>query len=374
MDAALLTSSGFWYDSGVFTFGKFPGKSPEADRLLGHVLFETSGSSGTPKWVAISKPALLASAAAVNRHLHVTAGSCWGLALPVHHVGGFGVCARAFEAVCRLEVFGKRWAAGAFAEWIKEQQITHTSLVPTQVHDLVKAGLKAPGSLQAIVVGGGHLDVATGQSARDLGWPVLASYGMTEAASQIATQTLNELANPYQPAPLPLLPIWRADVSSEALLRISGPALFSGYVVSENNIWQFIPCENEWHLTSDRAMLGDGTITPLGRSDTLAKVLGELVDPEAIERELTALSEGKLTAGTFAVVALPDERAGHVLVPVFESRIDRSAVESALIAYQITAPGFRRLQPAAFVSKIPRSPLGKLLRKQLAAGLANGLP
>ena len=73
---------------------------------------------------------------------------------------------------------------------LADRGVTHTSLVPTQVHDLVKADLRAPETLKAIVVGGGHLDAATGRLARTLGWPVLASYGMTEAASQIATQTL----------------------------------------------------------------------------------------------------------------------------------------------------------------------------------------
>ena len=369
MDAALLTSDAFWKDSGPVALGTFPGELPEAEDLAGCLLFETSGSSGTPKWVALSRAALLASAAAVNRHLRVTPESCWGLALPTHHVGGFGVCARAFEAGCRLEIFAKRWEPDAFREWLAHSQATHTSLVPTQVHDLVKAALRAPDSLQAIVVGGGHLDVATGQAARDLGWPVLASYGMTEAASQIATQGFEALANPYQPVPIPLLPIWNAEITADGLLRISGPALFSGHVVLVDGGWRFVPRENEWHVTSDRAMLGDGMVTPLGRADTLVKVLGELVDPEAIERELVVLSEGKLVAGSFAIIALPDKRAENVLVPVFESNFDRAVIGSALAAYERNAPGFRRLGPVAFVEKIPRSALGKLLRNELAASL-----
>ena len=141
-------------------------------------------------------------------------------------------------------------------------------------------------------------------------------------------------------------------------------------MIFDQDAWRFLPRENEWHTTSDRVSLGGGGITPLGRADTLVKVLGELVDPEAIERELVGFSEGQLAAGTFAVIALPDERAGHVLVPVFESLIDRPAVESLLAIYQKAAPGFRRLQPAVFVGKIPRSPLGKLLRKELAAECA----
>ncbi|MEO7100450.1 MAG: AMP-binding protein [Luteolibacter sp.] len=370
MDAALLTSEAFWKSSEPLAAGGFSGELPDDEGLSGCVLFETSGSSGTPKWVALSKSALLASAAAVNGHLQVTAGSCWGLALPLHHVGGFGVGARAFNAGCRLEIFGKRWEAGAFREWLAQSQVTHTSLVPTQVHDLVTANLQAPETLQVIVVGGGHLDAPTGQAARDLGWPVLASYGMTEAASQIATQTPDHLKCPYQPAPIPILPIWTAEVTTEELLRISGPALFSGYVMMAGGGWRFFPRENEWHLTSDRVVLGNGEITPLGRADMLVKVLGELVDPEAIERELVILSAGKLLAGTFAIVALPDERAGNVLVPVFESACDASLVESTLSSYAKNAPGFRRLRPAAFVREIPRGSLGKLLRKDLAAALA----
>ncbi|MES2474668.1 MAG: AMP-binding protein, partial [Verrucomicrobiota bacterium] len=177
MDTALLTSRAFWEDATPVMAG---------DReLVGHVLFETSGSTGSPKWIALSKEALLISAQAVNAHLQVTKHSCWGLALPTHHVGGFGVAARAWQAGCRMAVFAGKWNPSLFREEMAAHQVTHTSLVPTQVHDLVQAKLAAPASLRAIVVGGGHLDEATGQAARDLGWPVLASYGMTEACSQI---------------------------------------------------------------------------------------------------------------------------------------------------------------------------------------------
>jgi O-succinylbenzoic acid--CoA ligase len=352
MDASLLTSAEFWNEPASVT--------PE---LTGHVLFETSGSSGVPKSVAISKPALLASAAAVNRHLAVTPASCWGLVLPLHHVGGFGVAARAYEARCRLQEFAQRWEPGLFRDWLETAGVTHTSLVPTQVHDLVKAKLTAPVNLQAIVVGGGYLEPATGQVARDLGWPVLASYGMSEASSQIATQTLDSLTQPYQSAPIPLLPIWEARVSADGLLEISGPALFPGYVIGG----KFTPRESAWHTTSDRVLLENRALTPLGRADTLVKILGELVDPEAIERELISLSNGQLAPNTFAVIAIPDERAGNALVPVFEASVSPEIIDSTLALYQQQAPGFRRLRPAAVIAKFPCSELGKLRRNELAA-------
>jgi O-succinylbenzoic acid--CoA ligase len=366
MDATLLTTAAFWSDPAPLAPAGFPGGLPADERLSGCVLFETSGSSGQPKWVVISKAALLVSAAAVNRHLRVLADSCWGLALPLHHVGGFGVAARAFEAGCRLEVFENRWDAASFCSWLGDSRVTHTSLVPTQVHDLVRSGLQAPATLQAIVVGGGHLDLATGCAARARGWPVLASYGMTEASSQIATQGIEALEKLYQPSPIPILPIWQTEILADGLLRISGPALFSGYVMMDAGDWRFSPRIDAWHVTSDRVSFAQNGLTLLGRADLLVKVLGELVDPEVIERELLGLSEGGLLAGTFAVLAIPDERAGHVLVPVFESSADRSRVDAALATYEAQCPGFRRLRPPAFVEKIPRSALGKLLRADLS--------
>ena len=104
---------------------------------------------------------------------------------------------------------------------------------------------------------------------------------------------------------------------------------------------------------------------PLGRADALVKILGELVDPEAVERELVSISEGRLTPGTFAIIAIPDERAGSALVPVFESSVNSEAAETALSIYQNRAPGFRRLTPLAVVEKLPRSELGKLRRNEL---------
>ncbi|NIP97055.1 MAG: o-succinylbenzoate--CoA ligase, partial [Akkermansiaceae bacterium] len=54
------------------------------------VVFPTSGSGGEHKWVSLRREALLVSAEAVNRHLEVEPADVWMLALPHHHVGGFG--------------------------------------------------------------------------------------------------------------------------------------------------------------------------------------------------------------------------------------------------------------------------------------------
>lgn len=369
MDARFLADRGFWLDDRPWAFG-FAGPLPGMDVLRGQVLFQTSGSSGRPKWLALSKEALQHSARAVNAHLEVDARSCWGLALPVHHVGGFGVAARAMAADCRMAVFAGRWDPAAFAAWLADERVTHTSLVPTQVHDLVRDGLRAPSSLRAVVVGGGRLDEPSGRAARELGWPVLASYGLTEAGSQVATQSLDTLNADYTPAPLPVLPIWNVRVDEDDCLLIAGPALFSGILVPDAAGWRYEPRTGDGFRTADRVLCESGWLTPLGRADLRVKVLGELVDPEAAERELAEsfarCGGSSEVLGAFAVAAVPDARTGHRLAVFCETRIPRPALDAALADYQARVPGHLRLAGPYWREALPRSPLGKLLRRQLA--------
>jgi o-succinylbenzoate---CoA ligase len=373
VDPREVINHGFWDGPEPQVAGDFPGDPAGLAKipgLAGQVLFETSGSTGQPKWLALSKAALLGSAAAVNTHLGVNAGSRWGLALPMRHVGGFGVAARAWQAGCGLEWMDHRWDPLWFRTWLDARGVTHSSLVPTQVHDLVAASLRAPACLQAVVVGGGHLDEALGQAARALGWPVLASYGMTEAASQIATQSPLDLDSPFRPAPIPLLPIWRARTTADGLLRISGPALFSGTLGWNGSGWTYQERTGEWWPTQDRVELVADGLTPLGRADALVKVLGELVDPGGIERELLGLSGGWLRPDGFVVLAVPDDRTGHALVPVFDASIHAGAISNLLADYRQRAPGFLRLREPRLLDDFPRSPLGKPLRAEILRKIA----
>jgi O-succinylbenzoic acid--CoA ligase len=301
----------------------------------------------------------------VNAHLKVTSQSCWGLALPLHHVGGFGVAVRAYAAACRFEHFNDRWHAEKFTRWLNDFQITHTSLVPTQVHDLVAGQHRAPQCLRAVVVGGGRLDEITGRAARELGWPLLASYGMTEAASQIATQSLDALNAAYVSAPLTVLPIWQTKLGDDGQLLIAGPALFSGTLIKHDDSWIYQPRNSPWHETRDRVQLDAKCITPLGRIDSLVKVLGELIDPLSIEHELIALSNGKLSPQSVVVIAVPDSRNEHALVPVFDDSVDRDLMNQILSAHAETAPGPRRLREPILLNSFPLSSLGKPQRGEI---------
>jgi o-succinylbenzoate---CoA ligase len=365
MDATELSSDHFW-EADSARFLAAPGAAlPEVSDAPALVYFQTSGSTGRPKWIGLSRAALLESARQVNLRLEVTASSRWALTLPTYHVGGFGVVARSYLAGCAFSRFDGKWNAAAFTAWAEKEGITHLSLVPTQVHDLVAAGFAAPRSLKAIVVGGGRLAVATGQAARDLGWPVLPSYGMTEACSQIATAKLDSLTNPYADAPLPVLDHWQVRTTSEGVFEIAGPSLFSGMIVAEEDGWKYVPRNYDWYRTSDYGRVTDDGLIPMGRMDQVVKVLGELVDPLQVEAQLMELALARGASTDFVVLALPDERAGHLLHLVHDMTVSRAQIDELVTSWHAKCPGYLRVKTKPIAFEIPRSPLGKVLRADL---------
>jgi len=359
MEITYLRDPAFWQSAEPVAPGtNFVLPGDQDGELDGLVFFQTSGSTGQPRWIGLSREALLLSAAVVNRHLQVDQDSCWGLSLPLNHVGGFGVVARAFEAGCELARYREKWEPARFTEWVKRERVSHVSLVPTQVHDLVREQLHAPSTLRVAVIGGGRLDGGIGGAARALGWPVLASYGMTEAGSQVATQSLELLDQGYQSGPISVLPHWRVKIGDEGRIAVRGKALFAGELIRSDEKWVFSKRVGDWYSTSDLGKLESGDLLLTGRADALVKILGELVDPMAVEREL-AVPE-------LVVVAVPDARKGKRLIAVCDQAVVSGLIASRVEAYNREVEGFRRIDEVVCVDAIPRSDLGKVRRLELA--------
>jgi acyl-CoA synthetase (AMP-forming)/AMP-acid ligase II len=192
---------------------------------------------------------------------------------------------------------------------------------------------------------------------------VLASYGLTEAGSQVATASLDSLVGRFRSDFLPVLPIWEVEIGEAGLIRLRGAALFVGWVeTGADGARRFVPRQGEWFETRDSGRLDDaGRRTVTGRADQLVKILGELVDPLVVERALEAVGGGKLR-GRVAVVPVRDVRAGHRLVVAVESGAEDGLVELAIAEWHREAPGYSRVSGVVEVEAIPRSPLGKVRR------------
>lgn len=322
--------------------------------LRAAVVIATSGSSGTAKFVVLPKAALLASARAVNKHCGLGSEDRWLGGLSTFHVGGLGIFAR---AVCNgAKVFPMAWdrwtrEGTALITALENTSATLTSLTPVHLSDLVRAGVKAPSSLRGLFLGGGRIDERMVSKARELGWPVWATYGMSESASQIATSTGGAVDW------LPVLPHWETELDAEGRLRLRGEALFSGYAVKGPEGWTFETARDRegWFTTGDRVDLEGGAIRFLGRSDDLVKVSGELIS-------LSSLSARVAACGwTGLVVAMPHERREHELILVTEGE-----EEGALALFNEGLPPLEQVSRVVVLRELPRTDLGKINPVQVA--------
>ena len=364
MEASELIAEAFWKSRNVRVLAP-PHLRQDGARLERElegeegVVFATSGSSGLPKWVLIRRAALLASAEAVSKHLSLSDCDRLMLPLPLYHVGGFGMAARAYVVGCDLRVSSGGWDPMCFVGELQTHRSTITSLVPAQVHDLVSGRIEAPPSLRAVVVGGGALGETEGQAACDLGWPLLQSYGMTEAASQVATDDLEHANGRFRASPLPVLPHWEFRLGPQDRLELRGEALFEFYVRWDGDalVREERRDREEWFRSSDVVELDGSLLAVRGRVDRQVKILGEMVDLQAVEDELQSHLEG----GEVRVLPLPDDRRGWRLQPV----VGRAAAGSGKLDDLITifnrrVPGYARLEEALLVDHFPRTALGKI--------------
>lgn len=324
------------------------------------VVVATSGSQGRPKYAVLEKRALLASAAAVNRHCGLGAEDCWLGGLSTFHVGGLAIFARAFLSGARVvampwdqwERDGRRFVEMCYANWISV-----TSLTPVHLHDLVSHRVPCPESLRGVFVGGGALSPVLAARARALGWPVWTTYGMTEACSQVATCLEDE------DLWLPVLPHWEVrggDGSRPGRLSLRGEALFSGYVVDDDaGGWRVErPFDDEgWFESGDLCRIKGEVLRFAGRADDLVKVLGELVSVGRVERLLGDALDG--VGASAAVLALPHERKGNELVAFVEGGEE---AKRAAWKFASEQPALERFSRVEAVEELPRTEVGKIDR------------
>ncbi|CRX38141.1 AMP-binding protein [Estrella lausannensis] len=336
-----------------------------------HLWIASSGSfakEGTSKWVALSREALSLSAAAVNQHLQASANDIWLNPLPLFHVGGLGIEIRALltnSKVVQFRPSEERWSPAQYYQTLCETKATLTSLVPTQLYDLVVMGFTSPRYLRAVVIGGGALEESLYRRARALGWRILPSYGMTEAASQVATASLSSLEQEGYPR-LQILPHLSIAVDEDNLLTLSGKSLFSLYGMVEGDSVRFVdPKVAGSFITKDRGVIDRDGLKILGRADDIVKIVGENVDISALQRLIDQLKLSKGVHGDCYVVPKSDSRRGSKLVLVLSQELPEEDIDNLLKEYNLSVFPYERIEEKLILPSLPKTSLGKLERNKL---------
>ncbi|MBS4169219.1 AMP-binding protein [Parachlamydia sp. AcF125] len=336
--------------------------------LDSHVCVATSGSTAEantfPKMALLSKEGILVSAQAVNKHLECSKIDRWIHPLPDFHVGGLGIWARSFLSNSTVYAFREKWNPHAFWEFATQHEGTLTSLVPTQLFDLVTHRLSSPPSLRAIVVGGGRLNEFLYEEARALGWNVLPSYGLTECASQVATASLSSLKKNHYPS-LSILSHVEVSVDRE-MIALKSPSLLTFYLESSHQSIKLVDPKIEGIFrTEDRGRIDNDNqaLEVLGRDQNFFKIGGESVNFGNLEKILEQTKMHLQFSSDAVLIPYPDERLGYVIHLVAE--LDSRQVEYLTEGFNQAVLPYEKIRKVHRVKTFPRSPIGKLLRNAL---------
>ena len=339
----------------------------EFEKLFGpknYFLIPSSGSSQktneSVKLIALLKANVLNSARRFNSYFKTGSTDHWALVLPEFHVAGVGVMARAHLAGAK--VFSSVWPVPGLSQFLGENGISYMSLVPGQVHEIVRAQEKAPPGFKKIFVGAGTLNEELRLKTEKLGWTLAETYGMTETASMIAVKERDQFK---------LLPGVEVKIENDVLC-IQCDSLLSASVQKIDELILLTNFENEpWYETQDCAELTNSRhLRFLGRKTDYIKILGEGVSLN----ELRAVLD-KIVGSTqkFELLALEDERAGYKLVLVFEEGVSPAEAQNVLNQYNLSCRPYEKIGEVAEVGRIPRTALGKLKSDELKSIIKKSL-
>ncbi len=343
------------------------------------VMLYTSGTTAKPKGVPRRQHVERAAAVAhVAQNLYGHGERTLG-AMPLYHtmgvrsllamslIGGVFVCLPRFEPAKALEM-------------IATEKITNLYLVPTLYHDLVHSHRFAKTDVSSVRKLGfagasmtdGLLSELNAAFKPDL---FVNHYG----SSEIYTFTINQNA-PAKPGSAGRAGINQrirvvklgahspeevaaVGAEGEIIALLAGDESFEGY-------WRRPEADAKalrqgWYFTGDTGYLDAGRdLFVTGRVDDMIITGGENVSPVEIESCLSlhpAVSE-------VAVVGLPDERWGKIVAAFVKRRGQVKDEDLDQFCRTSGLANFKRPRRYVFVTEIPKSPVGKLLRRKLVAG------
>jgi 2-furoate---CoA ligase len=370
--------------AGVLSFASLAAETafevtPRVSAEAWSIMLYTSGTTSKPKGVPRRHRAERAAGIAhVAQNLYRHGERTLGV-MPLYHtmgvrsliamslIGGTFVCLPRYDAARALAL-------------IEAENITNLYLVPTLYHDLVHAPefpTTDVSSVRKLGFAGASMTDGLLKTLNDAFKPELFvnHYG----SSEIYTFTIDQNA-PFKPGSAGKAGINQqirvvklnaespTDVAAtneegEIIALLAGDESFEGY-------WQRSDADAKslrdgWYFTGDTGFIDrDGDLFVTGRVDDMIVTGGENVSPVEIESAVS-LHPAVLEV---AVVGLADEKWGKVVVafvkrkgPVTEQELDQFCRTSGLA-------NFKRPRRFVFVDELPKSPVGKLLRRLLVAG------
>ncbi|KAJ0239250.1 4-coumarate--CoA ligase-like 6 [Hirschfeldia incana] len=349
----------------------------------------SSGTTGASKGVMLTHRNLIASMELfvrfeASQYEYPGSGNVYLAALPFFHIYGLSLFVMGLLSVGSTVVVMRRFDASEVVDVIERFKITHFPVVPPMLMALTKKAKGVCGeafrSLKQVSSGAAPL---SGKFIEDFVGALphvdlIQGYGMTESTA-VGTRGFNcKNVRKYTSVGL-LAPNMQArvvDWSSGSFLPpgnrgelwIQGPGVMKGYL-NNPEATEMTIIEKSWLRTGDIAYFDeDGYLFIVDRMKEIIKYKGFQIAPADLEAVL--VSHPLIIDA--AVTAAPSEECGEIPVAFVVRKQETTLSEEDVISYVAAqvAP-YRKVRKVVMVSSIPKSPTGKILRKELKRILAN---
>ncbi len=349
------------------------------DPIEGCVYLGTSGTTGEPKSVVLSERQMAWTADSVRRSHELSPQDRGLTVLPFFHVNAPVVSLCASLLAGSAVVIARRFSKQHFWEWVERYQVTWASVVPAIVAILLETPRPAflPGSLRYVRTGSAPLpsaDLSTFEAR--FGVPVIETYGLSEAASQIVANPMPPGVHKPGSAGLPVgvaLRICAPRDGDEQELRdvpqgevgeicVAGPSLIRSYQYDRGKE----SFQDGWFRTGDLGYLDeDGYLFIKGRLREVINRGGENIAPREVEEVL----QGYPAVREAAVVGRPDPIYGEQVVAYLTVRENWQEESVQQLRNYLTHHLSPQKIPVDFIvlDELPKNATGKIERRLLRA-------
>jgi len=340
---------------------------------VGEFVVQTSGSTGAPKPIVLTRAQMEASANATGAALGLNAGDRALVCLATRYIAGRMMLVRGL--VLNLEMVVVAPAADPLIGFASDERFDFAAFVPLQLQTLLDTALTADSDscfpedtarayryrrildgMKAILVGGGPVSPTLEAAIRRLAAPVYHTYGMTETATHVALRRLNGLGASTAFRPLPGVAL---RVDDRVCLAICAPMT-----------------ADVWIQTNDVVDLqADGSFVWLGRWDNVINSGGVKVSVEAVEKVIEQVAADQRELGLVQrrlfVAGLTHERLGQEVVLIVEGGA-LSADQEEQLHWTLGQALERYHAPRRilYYPHFPVLPTGKIDRRTIIAGVA----